>query len=90
MIASRYEGLRLIPSKSAMRELMKYGSTLENCKDILEEGYPVPRRRAKGTIEQWLDRGDKTYNVVVVNSYNYFYGENVYLVTHFGCFSRRK
>lgn len=90
MFDLRYRGLRLIPSKTAMRELIKYGATLEDCKDILEQGYPAPRKRAKGTIEQWLDRGNKTSNTVVVKSYNYFYGEDVYLITHFGCFRRRK
>ena len=90
MLELRYRGLRLIPSKTAMRELIQHGATLEDCNDILEEGYPAPRKRAKGTIEQWLDRGNKTYNTVVVKSYNYFYGEDVYLVTHFGSFRRRK
>ena len=72
-----------------MRELIKHGAALEDCKDILEEGYPAPRKRAKRTIERWLDIGDKTYNVVVVKSYNYFYGEEVYLIIHFGSFRRR-
>lgn len=90
MFSVKHHGLRLIPSKTAMRELVKHGSSLEDCKDILKEGYPAPRKRAKGTIEQWLDRGNRTYNVVLVKSHNYFYREDVYLITHFGCFRRRK
>lgn len=90
MLSLKYQGLRLIPSKSALKELVEYGLTLEDCKHILEEGYPAPRKRAKTTIEQWLDRGNKTYNIVVVKSYNHFYGEDVYLITHFGCFHKRR
>lgn len=89
MLNLRYQGLRLIPSKTALKELFKHGLTVEDCTRILEEGYPAPRKRAKTTIEKWLDRGSKTYNVVVVKSYNHFYGEDVYLITHFGRFHRR-
>ena len=88
MFYVRYEGLRLIPSKSARKELIKYGLLLINCKMILIEGYS-PRKRKKGTIEKWLDKGDKTYNIVVVRLYNHFFKEDVYLITHIGKFSRK-
>ena len=89
MFDIRYKELRLIPSKTAGKELIKYGFMIEDCKEILEKGYS-PRKRKKGTIEKWLDYGDKTYNVVVMNSFNYLYNEDVYLIIHFGEFTKKK
>lgn len=89
MFDVRYKGLRLIPSKTAGRELIKYGFMIEDCKEILEKGYS-PRKRAKDTIEKWMDYGNKTYNVVVVKSFNYLYNEEVYLIIHFGEFTKKK
>ena len=83
---NRYKGLRLIASKSAIREIMRYGISVSDCKNILEEGFDAPRRRAEGTEEKWLREGTKTYNVVVVKDYNHFYEEAVYLITHIGRF----
>ena len=40
--------------------------------------------------EKWLNVGKKTYNVVVVKSFNNFYNEEVYLITHVGRFSRKE
>ncbi len=84
-----YKGLRLIPSKSAAEELLRYGLTIDDCKEILENGYE-PRKRGKDTVEKWMDSGNKTYNVVIVRSYNYFYKEEVYLITHVGRFTKRR
>ena len=89
MFNVRYKGLKLIPSKSAARELLNYGLMIADCEEILENGYE-PRKRAKNTVEKWMDFGNKTYNVVVVKSYNYFYREDVYLITHVGKFTKKK
>ena len=70
-----------------MRELTKYGLTVDDCKEILENGYS-PRKRGKNTIEKWMDVGNKTYNVVVVESYNYQHKNEIYLIKHVGRFSR--
>lgn len=51
MFDVRYKGLRLIPSKTAGRELIKYGFMIEDCKEILEKGYS-PRKRGKETIHR--------------------------------------
>lgn len=88
MFEIRYNGLRLIPSKTAGRELIEYGFMIEDCKEILEKGYS-PRKRKKNTIERWMDYGGKTYNVVVVKSFNFLYNEDVYLITHFGEFTKK-
>ncbi len=89
MFDVRYRGLRLIPSKSAGRELIKHGLMIADCKEILENGYS-PRKRKKNAEEKWLDRGNKTYNVVIVKSFNYLYNEDVYLITHIGKFTKSR
>lgn len=89
MFDVRYKGLKLIPSKSAGRELFKHGLMIADCKEILENGYQ-PRKRAKDTIEKWMGSGNDTYNVVIVKSYNYFYKEDVYLIKHVGKFTKKK
>ena len=88
MFDVRYNGLRLIPSKSAANELAEYRLMIEDCKEILEKGY-LQRIRKKGTLEMWKDFGDKTYNVVVVKSFNYLYNEEVYLIIHIGAFTKK-
>ena len=89
MFDVRYKGIRLIPSKSAGRELLQYGLMIADCIEILENGYE-PRKRGRNTIEKWMDFGDKTYNVVIVKSYNYFYQEDVYLIKHVGKFTKKR
>ena len=79
----------LVPSKTAMGEMLRYGLDLEDCKTILEEGYE-PRKRKKNTEEKWMDSGRKIFNIVVVKTYNIFYKEEIYLITHIGKFTKRK
>lgn len=86
----RYRGLKLVPSKSAMKEMTQLGLMLYDCKIMLEEGYDAPRKRAEDCEEKWLDKRNKTFNIVVVKSFNYFYDEEVYLITHLGCFGKKK
>lgn len=83
-----YEGLRLVPSNAAVREMLRYGLMISDCKKILENGYDA-RKRAKGTLEKCIDKGNKTTNVVVVKSVNFTNNEEVYLITHVGRFTRR-
>lgn len=85
----RFEGLRLVPSKTAGRELAEYGFDADDCREILEMGYS-PRKRAEGTVEKWLDFGRKTYSAVVVKVFSCFYNEEVYLIKHFGMFARKR
>ncbi|MEK6857799.1 MAG: hypothetical protein AABX39_04400 [Nanoarchaeota archaeon] len=82
----RYKGLKLIPSKSAMSEMNYLGLMLYDCKIMLEEGYAAPRKRAEDCEEKWFNKRNKTFNIVIVKSFNYFYNEEVYLITHVGCF----
>jgi hypothetical protein len=73
-----------------MRELMEEGKTLDDVVEVLEKGGDAPRKRGKDVLERWLGRGRKTYNAVVVKEYNATLREDVWLLVHFGKFSRRK
>lgn len=89
MFNIRYSGLRLIPSKSAGEEMLKYGICIEDCREILEKGYE-PRKRGKDTIEKWTDFGDKTYNVVVVKDYDEILKEEAWVIIHVGRFTKKR
>ncbi|MBI5635513.1 hypothetical protein HY993_00950 [Candidatus Micrarchaeota archaeon] len=89
MLEQFFDGLRLITSYSAEREMLELGLRIRDCLESLENGYEPSRTRGKNTIEKWLDEGSKTCNVVAVRSYNYLLGEEVYLITHVGRFGRR-
>lgn len=90
MFGERYKGLRIIVSDSAMRELMKEEKTLYDVVEILERGYDAPRKRKESAIEKWLDKGNKTFNAVVVLDYNEIMKEDCWVLIHFGSFSRKK
>lgn len=85
-----YKGLRIAPSLSAMRELMEDNKTMFNVVKILEEGHDAPRKRKEGTVEKWLNKGNKTYNAVVVKSYDNIMKEEIWVLTHFGKFGRKR
>jgi len=84
-----YKDLPLIPSKTADSELFRYGLTIEDCIEILEQGYS-PRKRAKGSVEKWLNCGKKTFNVVLIRSHSRYFEKDVWLITHVGCFTTKK
>lgn len=88
MFDVRYKSLLLIPSRAAMKEMMQLGFALSDCKEILENGYEAPRKRAQDTEEKWYGKRNKTYNVVIVKSVNYALNEEIYLIIHVGEFTR--
>jgi len=45
--------------------------------------------RESGTIERWLNKGKKTYNAVIVKDYDEIAKEDVWVLIHFGKFTRR-
>ena len=79
MFNIQYKSLRLVPSKSASQELIKLGLMLRDCRFILENGYDAPRKRKSNIEEKWFNKGNKTYNIVIVKVFNHFYNENVFL-----------
>jgi len=89
MFNDRYKGLRIAISHSAMKELMQEGKTVYDVVEILENGYDAPRKRKQGTVETWLDKGKKTYNVVIAKDYHEILKEDCWVLIHFGKFSRR-
>ena len=88
MFYERYKGLRIAVSYSAMRELMREEKTLIDVVQILEDGYDCPRKRKAGTIEKWLDKGNKTYNAVIVKDYDEILKEGCWVLIHFGKFTK--
>lgn len=89
MFNVRYKDLRIAVTDSAFRELVKEGKTLFDVVEILENGYSAPRRRKLGTIEKWLDKGNKTFNAVIVKDYDEIMKEECWTLIHFGKFTRR-
>ena len=89
MFNEKYKGIRIAISGSAMRELMQEGKTIYDVVEILERGYDAPRKRKSGTIEKWHDKGNKTYNAVIVKDYHEILKEDCWVLTHFGKFTRR-
>lgn len=90
MFMIKYQGLRIAPSLSAMQELMREEKTLYDVVEILEQGYDSPRRRKPDVIERWLDVGDKTFNAVIGQSYDDVMKEDIWVLIHFGKFTRKK
>jgi hypothetical protein len=86
----KYNGLNIAVSDSAMRELMIEGKTVCDVVQVLENGYDAPRQRKQGTIERWLDKGNKTFNAVIVKDYNEILDEDCWVLIHFGKFNRNK
>ena len=86
----RYKGLRIAVSVSAMNELMKYGMTLHDVAEILENGSDAPRKRKPDTIERWLNKGRKTFNAVIAKNYDNILKEECWILIHVGIFTRRK
>lgn len=69
---------------------MNEEKTLYDVVDILEKGYDAPRKRKAGTIEKWLNKGNRTFNVVIAKDYNEIMKEECWVLIHFGKFARRK
>jgi len=90
MFNEKYKGIRIAITDSAMRELMKEEQTLYDVVEILEEGQDAPRKRKTGTIEKWLDKGKKTFNVVIAKDYDNISKEDCWVLIHFGKFSKRR
>lgn len=85
-----YKGLKIDPSYSAMQELFKESKTLIDVLEILEFGSDAPRKRKNNTLEKWLGKGNKTYNAVIIKSYDELNRSEHWVLVHFGKFTRRK
>lgn len=90
-MAPRWRGLSLVPSRAAMRELVKFGMDIFDVKNVLELGYDCSRsKRQAGTCERCINHGDKTCKVVVCRSYRIVESKDVWLIVHAGIMSRKR
>lgn len=94
MFNINYKGLRIEPTLSASRELMKEGKDLYDVLEILEEGYNCSASKRKANIiEKCLKRGNKEYKAVITETevtYPDNYIEKVWRLIHFGKTSYKK
>ena len=82
-----YLGMPIIPSRTAMSELMRCNMDLEDVAEMLELGFDCSRsNRKEGTLERCVKRGKKTLKVVAVKSYNYSLQTECWVLTHAGVF----
>jgi len=83
-----YNGMRIEPTLSASRELVKEGKDLYDVLKVLEEGYDCSAsKRSKNIIEKCWKKGNKEYKVVLAQTevtYPDGYVEKVFRLIHFG------
>ena len=86
-----YKNRPLIPTRTAMNELFKYGYDLFDVLEILELGYDCPKsKRAKNIIERCINKKGKIIRVVIADSYNWSMDTKVWAITHFGITKKSK
>jgi len=88
MLDITYRGLRIEPTLSATRELMREGKDLYDVLKILEDGYDCSTSKRKpNIIERCLRKGNKEYKAVLAQTevtYPDRYTEKVLRLIHFG------
>ena len=94
MFNIRFKGLRIEPTLSASRELVKEKKDLYDVLEILEEGYESSAsKRKENIIERSLRRGNKEYKAVVAKTnvvYPDGFREEVWRLIHFGKITYKK
>ena len=76
-----WKGLRIVPSYSALREIVNLRLDEEDLKQILEHGYDCEKSRGKGIMVRCLARGKRVTKIVVVKSYQRWSKERIWLIT---------
>ena len=83
-----YKGMRIEPTLSASRELVRESKDLYDVLEILEEGYDCSKsKRKKNIIERCTRKGNKEYRTVLAETevtYSDGYIEKVLRLIHFG------
>ncbi|MDP3742245.1 MAG: hypothetical protein Q8R15_02945 [Candidatus Micrarchaeota archaeon] len=83
MLAPFFEGLRVVGSKAAERELFDLGLWLNDAVEVLDSGFECSRSRRKSDkIERCLRKGNRVLRVVGAYSYNYLLREEVLVIVH--------
>ncbi len=88
MLEVRFKELRIEPTLSAARELLKHGMDLADVADILNSGYDCSlSKRKPNVIEKCIRRVNKEFKAVVAKvsvKYPDGYREEVWRLIHFG------
>ncbi|MEW6070423.1 MAG: hypothetical protein AB1485_07390 [Candidatus Thermoplasmatota archaeon] len=86
VIYPEYRGRRILPTRSAYRDLENLTLDLFEILDVLENGYDCPKgKRRAGIIERCLRKGKKVLRVVIAEGkflYPDGYVEDVYWLIH--------
>lgn len=94
MFHIKFKGLRIEPTLSASRELVKEKKDLYGVLEILENGYESSAsKRKEDIIERSLRRGNKEYKAVVAKTnviYPDGFREEVWRLIHFGKITYKK
>ena len=94
MLDIRFKGLRIEPTLSASRELVKEKKDIYDVLELLEEGYESSAsKRKENIIERSLRRGNKEYKAVVAKTnvvYPDGFREEVWRLIHFGKVTYKK
>ncbi len=78
-----FEGRLLRPSASAYGEMEELALSLDDMKNVLENGFDCPAsRRKQGTLERCLREGNKVVRVVVAEDYTVSLEEPAWVVVH--------
>lgn len=94
MFDIKFHGLRIEPTLSASRELVKEGKSLYDVLEILEDGYDSSASKRKANIiEKSIRKGNKEYKAVVAKTevvYPDGFREAVWRLIHFGKITYQK
>ncbi|MEK6951420.1 MAG: hypothetical protein AABX29_00225 [Nanoarchaeota archaeon] len=94
MFNIKFQGLRIEPTLSASRELIKEGKDLYDVLKILENGYDSSTsKRKENIIEKSLRKGNKEYKAVIAKTeikYPDGFIEEVWRLIHFGKITYKK
>ena len=90
----KFQGLRIEPTLSAGRELIKEGKDLYYVLEILKNGYDSSASKRKpNIIERSMNKGNKEYKAVVAKTdvkYPDGYIESIWRLIHFGKITYKK
>ncbi|MCK4327729.1 MAG: hypothetical protein KAW41_04600 [Candidatus Diapherotrites archaeon] len=87
VVAPKWRGLRVVPTRAAARELDRLHFTVHDAIEVLEEGYDCARsKRKKNVLEKCVKKGNKTIKIVVARCYNSFLKKEAWLIIHAGKF----
>lgn len=82
MIYPTWRERYLIPSRKAQEEMDNEGLDLRKVAELLNEAKPSGTKRSSGVFEMIVARGERSFKITVVESFQYSTGEVIHLITH--------